>query len=472
MDQVKAALAWLKQHHFWVLSVIIIGATLGVWYSASSSVASQTKSAISKINGEFQSVSGLINKPFKPNDSINERQQAETKKLAEDVFREWQGLYTVQKEKVLIWPPELGARFINAVKDAKFGDSISSGRREDYLNYIKETFPSLVEIVDAELFPEDGAGGGAASRGGGEFGGRGGDFGGEYGGGSAVGADGEPLESHLVQWLDQGDLRSRLVPETVPSSIQIWTLQEDLWVYRTLLQAIANTNTETGATRRERAAVQTIIEMKVGQAAGRKDQATLVPPDASEAAGMASSGFGGEFGGGRGEFGGEFGGGYGGEFGGGEFGGGYGGRGEFGGGEFGGGEFGAGGEGGGDAASAMLAGRYLNDAGEPIMEVSSDYSFGREFKRLPVRMVLQMDTKWLAALMWELANAPLQVEVEQVRFNPEGEAGQGSRPMTASGEVAAFDRRPTHGTVVLSGIVYIFNPPDPSIIATDSADDF
>ncbi|TWT96063.1 hypothetical protein Pla108_31450 [Botrimarina colliarenosi] len=445
MDQVKVALAWLQKHHFWVLSLVVVIATLGVWYTSSSSVASQTKAARTKIDGEFSAVGSIQNQPFKPNDDINRKQQIETQKLAADVLREWEDLYRVQKENVLIWPPELGDRFVEAVKDAKFGDSISSKRREEYLNYIKETFPSLVEIVDAELYAEEGGGGQRGGRGGGgEFGG------GEYSG--AVGDDGEPLETHLVQWLDQGELRARLVPETVPSPIEIWLLQEDLWVYRTLLQAIADTNESTGASRRDRAAVQTIVEMKVGQAAGGGDATgrTLVAPDASES--TSAGGYGGEFnGGGYGSELGAEGGGYGGEFS----------RGGYG------GEFGA--EGGGGGANALLAGRYIDDTGAPIPDVPEDFKFGREFKRLPVRMTLEMDTRYLAKLMWELANAPLQVEVDQVRFNPEGEGGRASGSSVGSGEVAVFDRQPTKGTVVLQGIVYIFNPPDPSIVQSDDA---
>ncbi|QDV77581.1 hypothetical protein [Botrimarina mediterranea] len=452
MDQVKVVLAWLKRHHFWVLSVLVVVITLGVWYTASSSVASQTKANISKIESEFSSIQQISGKPFKPNDGVNKAQKEETEKLAEDVLREWQGLYKIQKEEVLIWPPELGDRFVNAVKDAKFGDRISPRNREIYVNYIKDTFPSLVEIVDAELLAEDASGGGGRAFGGGrgEFGGRGGEF--------AGGADGETMSNHLVQWLDQGDLRARLSPESV-TDLQAWVLQEDLWVYRTLLQAIANTNEATGATRRDRAAIPTIIEMKVGRAAGQRDTAQLVPPETSVSSGS-------DFGGG-----GDFSRGGGGEFGGGEFGRG-GGGGEFGGGGgFGGrGSFEEGGTEGADPNTAMLAGRYLGDDGKPRTDIPADLNFGGEFKRLPVRMVLEMDTKWLGTLMWELANAPLQVQVEQVRFNPEGEAGQAARGFAGGGEVAAFDRRPTKGTVILHGIVYIFNQPDPSILPSEGAE--
>ncbi|QDT68164.1 hypothetical protein MalM25_10800 [Planctomycetes bacterium MalM25] len=463
MDQVKAALAWLKAHHFWVLTLLVIGTVLGVWYTSSATLASTYKTNEGKIKQEFSSVKGL-NTPFKPNDRINAEQQKETKLQADAVLQEWIDLYNVQKNEVLNWPEELGDRFIDAVKDAKFGDKIVSRRREIYLNYIKETFPGLLEIVDAQPML-DSNGGGSAPRGLGA--GLGGEYGGEYGGGGS-GLE-EEIETYLVQWLDQVELRSRLELDKVPSSLQIWVLQEDLWVYETLLKAIANTNKATGATRAERAAVQTIMELKVGQQAAAADPKAqrLAAPDASEAPVGGAGGFGGEYGGEfGGDFGGEYGGGYGGEYGGGDFGGG-GFGGEYGGGYGGAGGFGgAGGE--GDLTTVLLAGRYLGADGAPQTEVSADYNFGREFKRLPVRMVLNMDSKWLSTLMWELATAPMQVEIEEVRFNPDG--GSQKRSSSLGGEIEVFDRRPTAGTVILQGIVYIFNEPDASIAEFDSAE--
>ena len=42
------------------------------------------------------------------------------------------------------------------------------------------------------------------------------------------------------QRLDQANLRQQLEFADVPTSRQIWVIQEDLWVYETLLRAIAN----------------------------------------------------------------------------------------------------------------------------------------------------------------------------------------------------------------------------------------
>lgn len=120
--------------------------------------------------------------------------------------------------------------------------------------------------------------------------------------------------------------------------------------------------------------------------------------------------------------------------------------------------------------------RYVSDTGTPIPDPGgSDLSaFGAEFKRLPIRMQLWMDQRWLTQLVSECANAPLQVEVQEVRVNPPddgsrgfGGGGIGGGRGEAGGYGAAIatnvdmapEQEPNMKTVVLQGTVYIFNPP-------------
>ena len=77
MDQIRAALSWLKEHHFWVLAVMVLGMAVGGWFMGASSLSAGYKSQKSKIDSEFKQQQSLRGKPFKPNDAINERQQEE-----------------------------------------------------------------------------------------------------------------------------------------------------------------------------------------------------------------------------------------------------------------------------------------------------------------------------------------------------------------------------------------------------------
>jgi hypothetical protein len=79
-----------------------------------------------------------------------------------------------------------------------------------------------------------------------------------------------------------------------------------------------------------------------------------------------------------------------------------------------------------------------------------------------------MDGRWLPQLIAECANAPLQVEVQEVRINPGdgggamgggGRGGYSRSSPSLEGEVMTPEAEPNIKTVVLQGVVYIFNPP-------------
>lgn len=145
--------------------------------------------------------------------------------------------------------------------------------------------------------------------------------------------------------------------------------------------------------------------------------------------------------------------------------------------------------------------------------------FGVEYKRLPVRMQLVMDQRWLQFLIAECANQPLQVEVQEVRINPSdfgttseggmsygggmgyggggygGGASRGYGGRGGGGEfgggfggggygggmgvsslfpertgVQQFPAQPHIAKVIIQGIIYIFNKPDKSALETGDGD--
>ena len=473
MDKIRAFFSWLKRQHFWVLLVMVAGLAVTGWFLASSSVAEEMASNQSKIKSEFSQQSQLKSRPFKPNEEINKKQAEEISKLADGVGQIWRQLHDRQKEEVLIWPEKLGPKFARYMQGKKFGDSINSDYRDDYLNYINDQFPELLKIVDAE---DLGEGGGGLGRRGGRGGGPGmmmepGMRGPGMGRG---GVDGPEEPAHLVEWLDQETVSSRLDMTKRPSALEIWVIQEDLWVYETLLRAIADTNEASGATRRNNAAVRVIEQLQVGlSAASNVKQATgriFVPQDTGPSTAAGGFGMGMGMGMGRGMMGG---------YGEGMM------MGEMGGMGLGEGDMGMGmgmGRGmgmgmgmgpgvdlegaGTDEASILMAGRYIDGSGEPIVQVSSDYNFGLEYKRLPVRMLLEMDQRMLPELIVQLANAPLQVEIEQFRINP-GDSSSSSRSRTRNAEVQSFDRQPEVALVDLKGTIYIFNEPNEEQLTVD-----
>src|SRR5262249_25390351 len=119
------------------------------------------------IKAEFGNVDKIRSDPFHPNDDVNSKQAAQTKKQADDVGKLWQQLYDRQRQHVLEWPQELSKEFRDYVDKLQFGAEIRSDYRNHYLNYIDNHFPALPKIIDARAIDATTVGSGP---GGGEFG--------------------------------------------------------------------------------------------------------------------------------------------------------------------------------------------------------------------------------------------------------------------------------------------------------------
>jgi hypothetical protein len=344
---------------------------------------------------------------------------------------------------------------------------------ELYREYAREQFPALVEIVDARKVADPTMGFG------GEGGGRGAYDGGippaGYGQDVQYGPDGQPLptEDYLVDWLDQGAVQLKLDFKTRPSSKRIWVTQEDLWVYETLLHAIADTNDIEGATRPDNAAIATIVMLQVGQEAAfasSEPGVILGPPSAASVATGMEGGL----------------------------------------------DPRMGGIDGGmpmstdgmaaDPDMGLLMSRYIGDDGKPIADETTAISPTAQFRRLPVRMVLMMEQQAIPTIVIECANATLPIEVTRIRVNKEKSGAGMESPFSAAagggmdggrggegyggrggydggrgggyggidggyggrgGEGGYMPTAPLGGVartdlanVEIQGIVYIYNPPD------------
>ena len=392
MDQVRVALKWLKDQHFWVLTVIASLVAVGCWYMAASELAKEFKTNQSKIDSEFSAQQNRERMPFHPNEVVNQQQRKEIEQLALEVEQVWSRRYERQRDVVLKWPAQLDKgikenrssdSFLRHVSNKRFGEFISDRFRDRYLNYIQKRFPDLPKIIDALEVDDSAQGGmgmGMGSRG----------FSGMMEGGFEPPTDenGDLIEEQefLVLWEDQVLVKQQLAWSQRPSSLKIWVTQEDLWVYETLLRSIAATNTAAGADRYSNAAVRNIYQLQVGLQAAQdsRTQSRIFRPSSD------SAGLGGEMGMGMdGEMGMGMDMGMGGEMGmdmgmgmdmemGMGMGMGMGMDGEMGMGM-------GGGAGGGEADQTLLMGRYIDADQKPLPAPApgAPLDFGQEYKRLP-----------------------------------------------------------------------------------------
>ncbi len=456
MDKLRAFGKILFEQRFWVLSVLGLSVACVCWWMSAGELQAKFSQRKSAIDSVFSGITRLKGEPACPNEVVNTANQEKVAEQAEYVQEVWKTLYERQREGVLSWPKELGDEFIEYIEMLKFRDPIKNEMRTIYQNYIENRFDGLLEIVKAKKDTTGNVGGyGGGGLGGEEFGGRR-----EFGGGAPVNP-GQPLEpgedeAYLVHWVDQNVLRARLdFSAAKPSATQIWVTQEDLWVYETLLNVIANTNKARKATRPDNTAIRMILALEVGTGAARATGMSgyVLMPQAAAGGGAMS----GELGG-RSEYLGDVGGGFGG--------------GESSGMREGGRSFGGALEGESND-SLLLANRYLDDAGAPL--AGNAASFGVEFRQLPIHMSLLMDQRWLPRLLIECANAALPIEVKQVRLNPDRasvgfEQSRGGYSNPAA-NLQGVEADPSHAQIELQGAVYIYNEPTAEPAGTATADD-
>ena len=463
MDKLKVFLGHLKKHHFWLLTGMVVLLALAGWQMATAQLSEEYSANVGKIKSQFETVSRITQTPEHPNEKFEEGTKLVALEVKRDVARAWARVYDEQKQKVLKWPKELGDDFLQWIDDPSHATAIIPEElRERYLNYVKNEFPRLLEIVDARPgFQEDLAGGGGPGNRRREM----------MEDGPQPGVNGQPIEpvkDYRVNWDKKNqefiDL-SLDFPQGTPTSMQVRFCQENLWVYHALLNSIADINKD--ATGNHNAKIKDIISIEVGQDAsaaliesqtnGRivlPEGATppvfggaapglegAAPPAAAQNRMMEDEGRGGRSPG-----------------------------------------MGVGG-GAGRIPDDL---RYVDDKGVPIPTGTPTPA---EFKRMPIVMRLFMDQREIAALLVRLANSPLPVEIRQLRMNTKMQGFNNPRPIIFAGKEGAVDIRrgaaaaammrdqnmeeailnPYDVGVELHGIIYIFNPPDQTLRGTDGA---
>ena len=292
MDQVRAILKVIYEQRFWVLSVVGVIVAVICWKLSSGSLDAEFVTNKGTIDGKFNDMSAIRAKQVHGNPEVNQKEREQAIVVRDEVLKLWQSMYDRQKDEVLQWPAGLGDDFLEAVANKKFRDPIAPKERQRYREYAKDRFPKLVEMVHAKKM-------GANET---SFGGGGRDDGGAAMMYAEMGADGptydeegnliEP-ENYLVIWQDQGLVRQKLMFATLPTALEVWVRQEDLWVYETLLRAINDTNEAHDATRPDNAAIRMIMSLEVGQAAALASQTPglVILPEGGAAAGEGGDGF-------------------------------------------------------------------------------------------------------------------------------------------------------------------------------------
>ncbi len=452
MDQVRAFLAVLKKHHFWVLVGVVAALALVIWWTASAGMAGRIDEQMTALGSVYKDVKDIPVGGPHPNDKSVAKIQERHEGLRKGVFEAWEILQKDQKERNR-WPEELGDECRDYIEQLGPDDEIPRRFRERYMLFIQNHFPEMCDIVDTLLPPkvdpktgeivkdEDGnpvkaypfesSSGARPYSAVPEYS--------DEGMGPAMYGAGTPRGAKLlgtVEWNSSSLKRiwSDFHWQTTPETIRVRLAQENLWVYEALLRIIARTN--AGAKNRYTAVVKRIESLEIGKDASRTFAMAMRPTTFGSRVGTGMSRYG------YGEEGPEM---YGGSYSGESYE-------ETGddasydtmmsgmpgaGGEYGSpmmsGGFSSDAYGYGPGASGMRGatgttgaamspeeqlraylthGRYVEPNGMPL-PANAEQPFA-EFKMMPVRMRLIMDQRRISRLLVECANSDMLVEVRKV----------------------------------------------------------
>ncbi len=451
MEQLKVIWANIVKYHFWILTPLVLIASLGAFYASRSALDEKVKSRISKLDNDFRVVSTLnMEAPKHPNSSTEKEMDGILNSVTNNVKDAWSKQYERQK-LILTWSsnvirnPDIlkkldGYRPIEQFLDYPLKEEpLQVTWRDQYKFYIKNVFPDLAKIIGAKWTAAIGNSAVVSDSG------DGGNDGSAQGGGPANTSG----PASLVNWngASQSALQASMVPwfsQPQPSTLDICYTQEDIWILEGILRVIKSTNGK--AKENFQAPIKEVEWIRIGKSAGA-DTAAIT----------------------------SFGAGDGGDY--------------------------------SDAGGGMMTAavspdpadnRYVDSNYKPVpaaklrtaMKSSNpEDAFFAVAKRVPVRFRVKMDQSKIAKLLAECGNGDLMIEVKQVRINAaEGASGisigsgmvggmvggafmddsgdsgsgdlggddSGGEGMTAGGAQASQADPP----VEIYGIVYLFNPVD------------
>jgi hypothetical protein len=496
MDQLKTQLAVVGKHGFWISSVLVLFASLGIWYMSTSALQQENEQQTSRINGKITSVNSIQGQLSElPNELSHQEMETLISQRRDEVLKSWEKLYDRQKD-ILVWPQDtFNQEFLNEfVEDGvvklpiehyvdfptENKDELTTTLRRQYANYISNTLPQIAAVVDAEWTADFEQSGGMGM--GMEMGAAGSGPGSPRGSGAEVDVTGATTEP-LVKWstTSQAAVLGDLFPwrGQTPTTLEIYYSQENLWILQQLLEIVNELNGD--AEQPYQAKVHEIVQIAIGKSVSTTPGNISKPGETGGGDGMGGMGMDSmpdmDMGmGGMDEMG---------------------------------GMGGMGGMSGSAEAADPAENRYWNVSNEPIAAATlrnalesnspNDASLAVA-KRVPVMMKLNMNQTAVHERVALCGSADLMVEVHQVRVLPQNATAGGGMGGGMGGDMEGGDEDmdmggmgmgmgmgmgggsgggmggpggggfpggaadesefPLDMSVEIYGIIYIYNPPD------------
>jgi len=315
-ENVQPVVSAIGKYHFWILAVLVPLLIVPMLVLANSDISKRIDDAQGNIQSKLSAVQSVRSTSPHPNQEWADAIEEQTLGIRQATWQSWDQAYR-QQLQIRVWPDQLGPQFLRYVDRIGPDDELPLTLRELYQNSVPSIVRSLPARMGAEDLMESASGmgmmggsegmsmgsgmgsGGMSRRSGGSMSSRRGSRGsGRFGssGGEDGGFMGDMGPRPMVDWsaADQGRVYQSFVWDQTPSTTQILLAQEELWVYGVLCDAIALANIRS--TGHYNAAIPTVEQMLIGyQAAedqpGGEGTGRIMVPGASDT--PMSSGMGG-----------------------------------------------------------------------------------------------------------------------------------------------------------------------------------
>lgn len=290
MDQLKEQLIKIKPFAFWIACGVILVGSLATWYMATGALNAQHAEQLQKIKTAFTSLQGIQPKLANhPNLATQEQMGKLTQAYGEEIAKGWELQYKKQEE-VLVWPASFDQDFQDAVKDlrpiekvpvkADIKLTIPDSLRRRYRDFIEDELPKLATTIGGRWYANRDETALQPTQ-------------------PALGPNGQPIvevDRSMVLWSPENQKEILLghfgftAREDDPTTLDVLYAQEDLWVIQNIMGIIKRTN-DTAEGRHD-AAVKQIEYLRLGKTAlGTAGQVMVVGP-ASTTPGGGMPGYG------------------------------------------------------------------------------------------------------------------------------------------------------------------------------------
>lgn len=232
MDKIKPYLLLLKKYHFWILAVATLLAGFVVRQQAGSAISAATQTQESKLKNSFSQTDQLAanREPKTPaHADVYAKAHTQLKANAEEGFAVLRD--PIQREAPFKWPklktnklPDYMAEFLpkRAPKE-----EMKDNLREEYENYMKLELPRILAV--GNVLRQERTDGGP------------------FAGEDEDAAKAAPTETRgVMEWAaeDREAFEKHFDFKETPTTDQILLLQENYWLYESLLKSLAGVNVQ------------------------------------------------------------------------------------------------------------------------------------------------------------------------------------------------------------------------------------